>query len=58
MEGKDFPLPGTLAARSIGCTCPEAKPVAGTFDDPWILDIKCPWHGEQAFEEHMKGARH
>ena len=58
MEGKDFPLPGTLAARGIGCTCPAAKPVAGTFDDPWILDTECPWHGEQAFEEHMKGARH
>jgi hypothetical protein len=58
MEAENFPLPGTLAARGLGCTCPESKPPAGTFDDPWILDIKCPWHGKQAFEEHIKGARH
>jgi hypothetical protein len=58
MEAEDFPLPGTVAARGIGCTCPESTRTAGTFDNPWILDITCPWHGEQAFEEHVKGARH
>lgn len=58
MKAEDFPLPGTGAARRIGCTCPESSSADGTFDDPWILDIKCPWHGEQAFEEHIKGARH
>lgn len=58
MESRDFPLPGTIAARVIGCTCPESKPDAGTSDDPWILDIECPWHGKRAFEEHIKGARH
>jgi hypothetical protein len=58
MEAKDFPLPGTPAAWGLGCTCPESTPDRGTSDDPWILDIKCPWHGEQAFKEHVKGARH
>lgn len=58
MKAENFPLPGTAAARSIGCTCPESNPAEGTFDDPWILDIQCPWHGERAFEEHTRGARH
>ena len=58
MEAKDFPLPGTVAARDIGCTCPRSKPSMGTFDVPWLLDINCPWHGQKAFEEHQKGARH
>ena len=58
MEAKDFPLPGTVAARVIGCTCPEAMPARGPFDVPWLLDIRCPWHGKEAFEKHTKGARH
>ena len=36
MEAQDFPLPGTAAARGIGCTCPESTRTAGTFEDPWI----------------------
>ena len=58
MKAEDFPLPGTLAARDIGCTCPESQATAGTIEAPWMLDANCPWHGERAFEEHTKGARH
>jgi hypothetical protein len=58
MEAEEFPLPGTVAARGIGCTCPLSTPESGTDEAPFILDIQCPWHGKRAFEEHMKGARH
>jgi hypothetical protein len=30
MEAKDFPLPRTVAARGIGCTCPESR--SGKFE--------------------------
>lgn len=58
MEAKDFPLPGSAVARNIGCTCPEATRDTANLDDPWFLDFTCPWHGKEAFEEHLKGARH
>ena len=58
MDSEPFPYPGTNAARRHGCLCPDARPAQGTMEDPWILDVHCPLHGESAYEEHKKGPRH
>ena len=58
MDSEPFPYPGTNAARRHGCLCPDARPAQGTMENPWILDVHCPLHGESAYEEHKKGPRH
>jgi hypothetical protein len=40
MEAKDFPLPGTVAARVIGCTRPEAMPAR--CGNPAVIDVTWP----------------
>ena len=66
METEPFPDPGTPAARSHGCICPESQflpsslfsPRVLDFSSPWVVDTDCPLHGEIAHEEHKKGPRH
>ena len=53
-----FPPPGTIGARSYGCSCAHARLGRGTVETPYFLDVYCPLHGVDAWEEHCKGPRH
>jgi hypothetical protein len=53
-----FPPPGTISARAYGCCCAPARLGQGTIEAPYFLNVYCPLHGVDAFEEHRKGPRH
>lgn len=50
--------PGTITARTHGCSCPPARLGSGTVENPYFLDPHCTLHGVRAFHEHQSGARH
>jgi hypothetical protein len=53
-----YPRPGTITARTHGCSCPPARLASGAVENPYFLDPCCTLHGMRAFEEHMRGPRH
>jgi hypothetical protein len=53
-----FLPPGTVSARAYGCCCAPARLGRGTGEIPYFLNVYCPLHGVDAFEEHSKGPRH
>jgi hypothetical protein len=48
MAARQLPLPASVEARNLGCTCPEPNPRQGGRDDPRPLDRDCPVHGVAA----------
>jgi hypothetical protein len=53
-----YPCPGTITARTHGCSCPPARLGAGTVENPYFLDPYCTLHGMRASHEHQRGPRH
>jgi hypothetical protein len=48
MAARQLPLPATIEARNLGCTCPEPSPGQGGPGNPRPLDRDCPLHGAAA----------
>jgi hypothetical protein len=53
-----YSRPGTITARTHGCSCPPARLGAGTVENPYFLDPYCTLHGMRALHEHQRGPRH
>jgi hypothetical protein len=53
-----YSRPGTITARTHGCSCPPARLGRGTGENPYFLDPYCTLHGLRAFQEHQRGPRH
>jgi hypothetical protein len=53
-----YPCPGTITARTHGCSCPHAMIGQGTHENPYQLNVYCPLHGVNAVAEYRKGPRH
>jgi hypothetical protein len=53
-----YSCPGTITARTHGCSCPPARLGRGTVENPYFLDPHCSLHGVRAFHEHQRGPRH